>query len=90
VELSQDYDEARVGKLNDRLSKIEKKLAKILLVNMAKMIENGMTACMEKMVDQLIDKVVKRFEDVAEESRKKDEIRRGKQVEATPEGEEME
>jgi len=41
------------------------------------------------LVDQLTDRVVKRFEDAAEESRKKDEIRRGKQVEATPEEEEM-
>jgi len=41
------------------------------------------------MVDQLTDRVVKRFEDMAEESRKNDEIRRGKQVEATPEEEEM-
>jgi len=56
---------------------------------MAKTIENAMSACMEKMVDQLTDRVVKRFEDMAEESRKKDEIRRGKQVEATPEEEEM-
>jgi len=89
VELSREYDEARVEKLDERLSKIEKKLAKVAPVNMAKTIENAMSACMEKMVDQLTDRVVERFENMAEESRKKDEIRRGKQVEATPEEEEM-
>jgi len=60
-------------------------VAKLAPVNMAKTIENAMSTCMEKVVDQLTDRVVKRFEDMAEESRKKDEIRRGKQVEATPE-----
>jgi len=89
VELSREYDEARVEKLDERLSKIEKKLAKVAPVNMAKTIENAMSACMEKMVDQLTDRVVERFENMAEESRKKDEMRRGKQVEATPEEEEM-
>jgi len=89
VELSRKYDEERVRKLDQRLEKIEKKVAKLAPVNMAKTIENAMVACMEKMVDQLTDRVIKRFEDAAEESRKKDEIRRGKQVEATPEEEEM-
>jgi len=89
VELSREYDEKRAEKLDQRLEKIEKKVAKLAPVNMAKTIENAMSACMEKMVDQLTDRVVKRFEDAAEESRKKDEIRRGKQVEATPEEEEM-
>jgi len=89
VELSREYDEARAEKLDERLSKIEKKLAKIAPVNMAKTIENAISDCMGKMVDQLTERVVKRFEDMAEESRKKDEIRRGKQVEATPEEEEM-
>jgi len=89
VELSREEDEARTEKLDDRLSKIEKKLAKIAPVNMAKTIENAMAACMEKMVDQLTDRVVERFENMAEESRKKEEIRRGKQVEATPEEEIM-
>jgi hypothetical protein len=89
VELSREYDEARADKLDQRLEKIEKKVAKLAPVNMAKTIENAMSACMEKMVDQLTDRVVKRFEDMAEESRKKDEIRRGKQVEATPEEEKM-
>jgi hypothetical protein len=87
VQLSREYDEARADKLDQRLEKIEKKVAKLAPVNMAKTIENAMSACMEKMVDQLTDRVVKRFEDMAEESRKKDEIRRGKQVEATPEEE---
>jgi len=64
-------------------------MAKLALVNMATTIENAMSAYKEKMVHQLTDRVVKRFEDMAEESRKKDEIRRGKQVEATPEEEEM-
>jgi len=87
VELSREYDEERAEKLDMRLEKIEKKVAKLALVNMAKTIENAMSACMEKMVDQLTDRVVKRFEDMAEESQKKDEIRAGKQVEATREEE---
>jgi len=85
VELSREYDKERAEKLDQRLEKIEKKVAKLAPVNMAKRIENAMSACMEKMVDQLTDRVVKRFEDMAEESRKKDEIQRGKQVEATHE-----
>jgi len=89
VELSREYEEKRVEKLDQRLEKIEKKVAMLAPVNMAKTIENAMLACMEKMVDHLTDRVVKRFEDAAEESRKKDEIRRGKQVEATPEEKEM-
>jgi len=56
---------------------------------MAKTIENAWSGCMEKMIDQLTDRVVKRFEEAAEEDRKKGEIRRGKQVEATPENDEM-
>jgi len=89
VELSREYEEKRAEKLDQRLEKMEKKVAKLAPVNMAKTIENAMSACMEKMVDQLTDRVVKRFEDMAEESRNKDEIRRGKQVEATPEDEDM-
>jgi len=89
VELSREYDEERADKLDQRLEKIERKVAKLAPVNMAKTIENAMSTCMEKMVDQLTDRVVKRFEDMAEESWKKDEIRRGKQVEATPEDGDM-
>jgi len=89
VELSREYEEKRAEKLDQRLEKIEKKMVRLAPVNMAKTIENAMSACMEKMVDQLTDRVVKRFEDAVEESRKKDEIRRGKQVEATPEEKEM-
>jgi len=89
VELSREYEEKRAEKLDQRLEKIERKVAKLAPVNMAKTIENAMSACMDKLVDQLTDRVVKRFEDAAEESRKKDEIRRGKQVEATPEEKEM-
>jgi len=89
VELSREYEEKRAEKLDQRLEKIEKKVAKLAPVNMAKTIENAMSACMEKMVDQLTERVVKRFENMAEESQKKEEIRRGKQVEATPEEEEM-
>jgi len=85
VELSRDYDEARAEKLDERLSKIEKRMGKIAPVNMANTIENAMKSCMEGMIDQLTDRVVKRFEDAAEKDRKKTEIRRGKQVEATPE-----
>jgi len=55
VELSREYDEARAEKFDDRLSKIEKRLAKIALVNMAKRIENAMRDCMEKMVEQVTD-----------------------------------
>jgi len=89
MELSREEDEARANKLDERLSKMEKRLAKIAPVNMAKTIENAMRDCMGKMVDQLTERVVKRFEDMAEESRNKDEIRRGKQVEATPEEKDM-
>jgi len=89
VESEREYVGERVEKLDDRLSKIEQKLAKIAPVNMAKTIENALSGCMEKMIDQLTDRVVKRFEDAAEEGRKKDDIRRGKQIEATPEEEEM-
>jgi len=89
VELEKEYAAERAEKLDERLSKIEKKLAKITPVNMAKTIENAMRDCMGKMIDQLTDRVVKRFEDAAEESNKKEEIRRGKQVEATPQEEDM-
>ena len=89
VELSREDDEERADKLDQRLEKIERKVAKLAPVNMAKTMENAMSACMEKMVDQLTDRVVKRFQDMVEESRKKDEIRRGKEVEATPEEEDM-
>jgi hypothetical protein len=89
VELEREYAGDRAEKLDDRLSKIEKKVVKLAPVKMVRTIENAMSACMEKMVDQLTERVVERFEDMAEESRKKDEIRRGKQVEATPEEEKM-
>ena len=89
VELEREVAQERAEKLDERLSKMEKKLAKIAPVNMAKTIENALSGCMERMIDQLTDRVVKRFEDAADESRKKDGIRRGKQVEVTPEGREM-
>jgi len=89
VELEQEYAGDRAGKLDQRLGKIQTKLAKIAPVNMAKMIENAMKDCLEEMIDQLTDRVVKRFENAAEEERKKVEIRRGKQVEATPENDGM-
>jgi len=89
LELAREYAGERAEKPHDRLGKIEKKLAKIAPVNMAKTIENALSGCMEKMIDQLMDRVVKRFEDAGEESRKKDEIRRGKLVEATPENDGM-
>jgi hypothetical protein len=87
IELCREYDEDRADKLNQRLEKIEKKLAKVTPVNMAKMIENKLRGFMEKMIDQLTDRVVERFEGAAEKECKKEEIRRGKQVEATPEEE---
>jgi len=74
IELERECVAERAEKLDERLSKIEKKLAKIAPVNMAKMIENALSGCMEKMIDQLTDRVVKRFEDAAEEDRKKNEI----------------
>ena len=89
VELEREYAIEMVEKFDERLGKIEKKLTKIAPVNMAKTIENALSGCMERMIDQLTDRVVKRFDDAADESRKKDEIRRGKQVEATPEEREM-
>ena len=60
-----EYDEERVEKLNDRLSKIEKMLARLALVNMAKMIENAMTNCIAKMVEQVTDQVVGKLEKLA-------------------------
>ena len=89
VESEREFAGERAEKLDDRLGKIEKKLVRIAPVNMAKTIENALSGCMEKMIDQLMDRVVKRFEDAAEADRKKGEIRRGKQVEATPENDGM-
>jgi len=89
MEDEREHAAERAEKLDDRLSKMEKKLAKIAPVNMARTIENAMKNCMEKMIDQLTDRVVERFQGAAEEERKKEEIRRGKQVEATPEEKEM-
>jgi len=74
VELGREYDEARADTLDERFCKMEKKLAKIALVNMAKTIENLLSSCMRKIIDQLTDWVVKRFEEAAEEDRKKGEI----------------
>jgi hypothetical protein len=86
-ELCREYDEDRADKLNQRLEKIENMLAKVTPLNIATMIENEWRGFMEKMIDQLTDRVVKRFEGPAEKECKKEEIRRGKQVEATPEEE---
>jgi len=80
VELSREYGEVRADKLDQRLEKIERKLAKIAPVNMAKMIENALKGCMQKMMDQLTARVVERFEDMAEEERNREEVRGGKQV----------
>jgi hypothetical protein len=90
VDLSRWYDKARAEQLDKMLSKMEKRLAKIALVNMANMIENALSGCMEKMIDDLMDRVVKRIEDAAERDRKNEEIPRGKQVEATTEDDMME
>jgi len=43
-ELSREYDEKRAEKLDQRLEKIQRKVAKLTLVNMAKTIENAMNA----------------------------------------------
>jgi hypothetical protein len=85
VELSRAYDEDRVDKLDQRLEKIKRKLAKLAPVNMTKRIENALSGWKEKMIDQLMDSVVERIQDMAEKDRKREAIRRGKQVEATPE-----
>jgi len=86
VELEREYAAERADKLDDRLSKIEKRLAKIAPVNMAKTIENAMRDCRERMVEQVMDQVVGKLEKLAEKE-KRGEIQRGKQVEATPEEE---
>ena len=65
VELEREYARERAEKLDDRLSKIEKKLAKVAPVNIAKTIENALSGCMGKMIDQLTDRVVKWFENAA-------------------------
>jgi len=89
VESEEEEASERAEQLDDRLSEIEKKLAIIAPVNMAKTIGNALSGCMEMMIDQLTDRVVKRVEDAAEESMRKDEIRRGKKVDATPEERDM-
>jgi len=86
--LDREYEEAREEKLDYRLSKIEKELAKIAPVNMAKTIENAMRDCMETKVVQVTDQEVAKLEKLTEKE-KREEIRRGKQVEATPEDEDM-
>jgi len=83
VTLALEYDAVRADKLDDTLSKIEKRLAKIAPVNMAKTIENAMRDCMEQIVEKVTDQVVGRLEKLAEKERK-EEIQRGEQVEATP------
>jgi len=84
VELEREYAGERAEKLDERLSTIEKRLAKIAPMNMAKMIENAMKDCMERMVEQVTDQVVGRLEKLTE-SQKREEIRRRKQVEGNPE-----
>jgi len=86
VELSREYDEDRWDRLNQRLEKIEKKVAKVAPVNMARTIENALKECMKEMVDQVTTQVVEKLEKLAERE-KREEIRRGKQVEATLEEE---
>jgi len=76
VELSREYDEERADKLDQRLEKIERKVAKLAPVNMAKTIENAMNACMEKMVGQLTERVVERFEEMAEKRSRKERNRK--------------
>jgi len=89
VETEREYAVERAEKHDGRLGKIEKKLAKIGPVNMAKMIENALGGCMEKMIDQLTDRVVKRIERAAGREGQNEEIRRGKELEATPENDGM-
>ena len=86
--LEREYSTESAEKLDDRLSKIEKKLAKIAQVTMAKTIENGMRDCMRSMVQQITDQVVGILEKSSGKEKNK-EIRRVKQVEATPEAFDM-
>jgi len=90
VELCQEYDQARAEIHDETLSKIDKTLARIAPVKMAKKIDKAMSDCMGKLVDKLTDRLVNRFEDADGEDRKRIEIRRGKQVETTPEQEKSE
>jgi len=50
VELEREYAVERAEKLDERLSKIEKKLAKIAPVNMAKTIENALSVSRRRRV----------------------------------------
>jgi len=83
IELSREYDEERWTKLDGRLEKMEQKMSRLAPVNMAKTIENAIKDCMQEMVGQVTDQVVGRLEKLAEKE-KMEEIRSGKQVEATP------
>lgn len=56
----------RWNKLDDRLSKIKKKLAKRDPVNLAKTIENTFTDCIQRMVVQETDRVVENLEKMSE------------------------
>jgi hypothetical protein len=88
VELSRGDDQERWDKLDQRLEKIMRKIAKVALVNMAKTIENAMRDCIEKMVGQIMDQVVAILEKLAEKENK-EEIRRRNQVEATTDDEDI-
>jgi len=83
------YDKERADTLDDRLSNIEMRVAKIAPVNMARTIENAPRDCMQRMVEQLTDQVVGKLEKLAEK-KEREEIQWGKQGEAIPEDEEME
>jgi len=83
------YDKERADTLDDRLSNIEMRVAKIAPVNMARIIENAPRDCMQRMVEQLTDQVVGKLEKLAEK-KEREEIQWGKQGEAIPEDEEME
>jgi LPS O-antigen subunit length determinant protein (WzzB/FepE family) len=74
VELSREYEEDSAEKLDQRLEKIEKKLAKIASVNMAKTIETALSGCMEKRIDQLTERAVNRLESKTEQVNKREEI----------------
>ena len=51
--MERTYVSERVERLHYRLSKLEKKLPQIAPVIIANTIENAISACMEKVVDQL-------------------------------------
>jgi hypothetical protein len=84
IELSREYDDEKWPNIDERLGQIEQRVGKVAPANMAQTNENALSGCMEKVIDQLMDRVMKRFQDAADANRKKSKIRRGKQGEVFP------